>query len=164
MLRRYTLKRIEPWSVLKFGSIVGIVLFVILTLTVAFVWSILSSFDLVNRGCDVALDVGFASCDITAAVVFRAAALIAGLIAVVHTAVLLFGTFLFNLIAELTGGIAVQLVTDDEVVKPAAKTDVSASAKSVQTKAQPSAPQQPPTRLNPPATPRGGIQRDELFD
>jgi hypothetical protein len=164
MLTRYTLKRIDPWSVLKFASIVSVVLFAILTLAVAFIWFILTSFDLINRGCDVALDVGFSSCDITAGVVFRATALVAGLIAVVHTAVLVFGAFLFNLIAELTGGIGVHLDVDADTQRPVAQP--TAPKESTVTPKPSAAPpvSRPAPRPNPPVNPPNGTQRDELFD
>lgn len=157
MLRRYMLKRVDPWSVLKFGAIVSLVLFLVLVLTVGFVWYVLTSFDLVNRGCDVALDVGFTSCDIQAGVVFRASALVAGLIAVVHTAVLVFGAFLFNLIGELTGGIGIHLALDDETTPGNADAVASATAAS------------PPTagssmRHEPPVNQPSSKPRDELFD
>lgn len=185
MRQSYTLKRIDPWSVLKFAALTGVVLFFIITLAVGFVWYILNSFDLIDRGCDVALDVGFANCDITAGVVFRATALIAGLIAVVHTAVLVFAAFLYNLIAELTGGIGVQLSSEGEnVVTPAATKDKKKTPKRAQqdqpassadmsaqppANAAPSSPANPPNtapppRPTPPANPSGGMQRDELFD
>ena len=164
MLTRYTLKRIDPWSVLKFASIVSVVLFAILTLAVAFIWFILTSFDLINRGCDVALDVGFSSCDITAGVVFRATALVAGLIAVVHTAVLVFGAFLFNLIAELMGGIGVHLDVDADTQRPIAQP--SAPKESTVTPKPSAAPpvSRAAPRPNPPVNPPSGTQRDELFD
>jgi hypothetical protein len=171
MLHRYTLKRIDPWSVLKFGALVSVVVFLLLTLTVAFVWFILTSFDLVNRGCDVALDVGFSSCDITAGVVFRATALVAGLIAVVHTAVLVFGAFLFNLIAELTGGIGVTLAHDGAADADAAQQKAPTQAKpaapvtTTPPKTQSNAPVTPPaSRPAPPVNPQSTRQRDELFD
>lgn len=192
MRQSYMLKRIDPWSVLKFAALSSVVVFFILTLAVGFVWYILTSFDLINRGCDVALDVGFSNCDITAPVVFRATALVAGLIAVVHTAVLVFGAFLYNLIAELTGGIGVQLdVESENAMTAGAPTKGSRSAKKSAVRAEPpsdparsrttdtAAPSQatpaqhtpanpavnpPPARPAPPTNPSSGMQRDELFD
>lgn len=155
MPHRYTLKRIDPWSVLKFASIVSVLLFFILTLTVVFIWFILTSFDLVNRGCDVALDVGFSSCNVTSGVVFRATALVAGLIAVVHAAVLMFAAFLFNLIAGLAGGIGISLVDEERSSQLAPKTaEMSSKAQSAR----------PATRPDSPSTPASGTQRDELFE
>lgn len=164
MPHRYTLKRIDPWSVLKFASIVSVVLFFILTLTVAFIWFILTSFDLVNRGCDVALDVGFSSCNVTAGVVFRATALVAGLIAVVHAAVLMFGAFLYNLITELAGGIGISLVDEEPAGRQSAiATGTSTATKVTQTAPKPE-PNPPATRPQPPITPTSGTHRDELFE
>lgn len=164
MPHRYTLKRIDPWSVLKFASILSVVLFFILTLTVAFIWFILTSFDLVNRGCDVALDVGFSSCNVTADVVFRATALVAGLIAVVHAAVLMFGAFFYNLIAELAGGIGISLVDEE----PAGRQSATSAGTSTATKVTQTAPKPelnpPATRPQPPITPTSGTHRDELFE
>lgn len=161
MPHRYTLKRIDPWSVLKFASIVSVVLFILLTLTVGFIWYILTSFDLVNRGCDVALDVGFSSCNVTADVVFRATALVAGLIAVVHAAVLMFAAFLFNLIAELAGGIGISLI-DEELSSPLPKKTAAASDKAQLDQQGPS--ERPETRPQAPTKPASGTQRDELFE
>lgn len=161
MTHRYTLKRIDPWSVMKFASIVSVVLFFILTLTVAFIWFVLTSFDLVNRGCDVALDVGFSSCNVTASVVFRASALVAGLIAVVHAAVLVFAAFLFNLIAELAGGIGISLIDEEPLAQAAQHTSLTTRS-SEMAKTAPSS--RSALRPNPPVTPSSGTHREELFE
>lgn len=105
--RRLTLKRIDPWSVLKFGFVLNVVLLVMFLLVAMAVWFIIDRLAIVDQLCDIALDVGFTQCGVNFGNLFRALVLLGLLWVVVQTAVLVFLSFLHNLLADLTGGLAV---------------------------------------------------------
>jgi hypothetical protein len=110
--RRLTIKRLDPWSVLKFGALANVVLLAIFMLVAGVVWFIIDRLQLVDQACGIAADVGFTSCGINAGNLFRALLLLGLLWVVVQTAVLVFAAFLHNLIADLTGGLVIGVVDD----------------------------------------------------
>lgn len=105
--RRLTLKRIDPWSVLKFGVVANVVLLAMFLLVSLVVWFIIDRLAIIDQLCDIALDVGFTQCGVNFGNLFRALVLLGLLWVVVQTAVLVFFSFLHNLLADLTGGLAV---------------------------------------------------------
>ena len=104
--RRLTLKRIDPWSVLKFGFVANLVLLAVFLLVALVVWFIIDRLALVEQACAIATDVGFTQCGVNFGNLFRALVLLGLLWVVVQTAVLVFLSFVHNLIADLTGGLA----------------------------------------------------------
>jgi hypothetical protein len=115
--RRLTVRRIDPWSVLKFGAVANAVLLLIWLLVVGVVFYIVDRIGLVDQVCDVVLDVGFEACGVNAGNLFRAIALLGLLGVVILTAVLVFLSFLHNLIADLTGGLTFTVNDDSPVVQ-----------------------------------------------
>lgn len=113
--RRLTIKRLDPWSVLKFGAVANLALLAILLLVMGVVWFIIERLELVDQACGIATDIGFTSCGINAGNLFQALVLLGLLWAVVQTAVLVFLAFLHNLIADLTGGLAIGVIDDTPV-------------------------------------------------
>lgn len=107
--RRMVLRRIDPFSVLKFGAVANLAFaaigFVALTIVVR---AVLGS-GIVEQVCEIASDVGFLECGVDQGGITRLLALLAVVWAVVQTALLVLLAFLHNLIADLTGGIAVIL-------------------------------------------------------
>jgi hypothetical protein len=110
--RRMAIKRLDPWSVLKFGAVANLVLLAIFLLVMGVIWFIVDRLELVEQACEIALEVGFVSCGVSASGLFQALLLLGLLWAVVQTAVLVFLAFLHNLIADLTGGIMLGVVDD----------------------------------------------------
>lgn len=115
--RRLNVRRIDPWSVLKFGAVANIVLLLIGLLVVGVVFYIIERIGLVDQVCEMVLEVGFEACGINAGNLFRAIALLGLLGVVIQTAVLVFLAFLHNLIADLTGGLSFT-VLDDTPTEP----------------------------------------------
>jgi hypothetical protein len=115
--RRMAIKRLDPWSVLKFGAVANLVLLAIFLLVTGVVWFVVDRLELIEQACEIALEVGFASCAVEASGLFQALLLLGLLWAVVQTAVLVFLAFLHNLIADLTGGLVLGVV-DDTPVRP----------------------------------------------
>lgn len=110
--RRLTIKRIDPWSVLKFGAFLSLVLYLVFLVMAGVVWFVIDRLQLVDQACEIALDVGFTSCAVNAVNLFQVVALLGAMGVIVQTAVLVFLSFLHNLIADLTGGLMVGIVDD----------------------------------------------------
>jgi hypothetical protein len=110
--RRLTVRRLDPWSVLKFGAVANLALLAMGLLVAGVVWFVIDRLALVEQACSIALDVGFTECGINAGNLFRALILLGLLWVVVQTAVLVFLSFLHNLIADLTGGLTLTVIDD----------------------------------------------------
>jgi hypothetical protein len=110
--RRLTVRRLDPWSVLKFGAVANLALLAIGLLVAGVIWFVIDRLALVDQACAIALDVGFTECGINAGNLFRALILLGLLWVVVQTAVLVFLSFLHNLIADLTGGLTLSVIDD----------------------------------------------------
>lgn len=109
--RRMTVKRIDPWSVLKLGLVINIATAAILMLTGVVVWSVIRRLEIIERVCEQGQNIlGFESCVVEGATILRNGFLMAGLGVVVFTGVMVFMAFLYNLIADLTGGIQVTML------------------------------------------------------
>jgi hypothetical protein len=149
--RRLTVKRLDPWSVLKFGAVANVVLFAILMLAAGVVWFIIDRLQLVDQVCGIATDVGFTACGVNAGNLFSALGLLGGMGVIVQTAVLVFFAFLYNLISDLTGGLTIGVVEEG----PPARSTGGAS-RPVTTASTPPRTVTPPTRR---PTPSSGTPR-----
>ncbi|TVP75142.1 MAG: hypothetical protein EA340_00390 [Nitriliruptor sp.] len=125
-----TIKRLDPWSVLKFGAFASVVLYAVFLLVAGVVWFIIDRLQLVDQACDIALDVGFTSCGVNAGNLFQVLALLGGMWVIVQTAILVFLAFLYNLIADLTGGLVIGVVDDVSEGTPAPRPAGSITANS----------------------------------
>ncbi|MFP4310366.1 MAG: DUF3566 domain-containing protein [Nitriliruptoraceae bacterium] len=110
--RRLTIKRIDPWSVLKFGAFLNVVLYLVYLVVAGVVWFVVDRLQLIDQACEIALDVGFTSCAVEPSSVFQVITLLGAMGVIVQTALLVFLAFLHNLIADLTGGLVVGIVDD----------------------------------------------------
>jgi hypothetical protein len=137
--RRLTIKRLDPWSVLKFGAVANLALLAIFLLVMGVIWFIIERLELVDQACGIATDVGFTSCGINAGNLFQALVLLGLLWAVVQTAVLVFLAFLHNLIADLTGGLVIGVV-DDTPVRSEATTGRTVAAGPINARTTPPRP------------------------
>jgi hypothetical protein len=142
--RRLTVRRLDPWSVLKFGAVANLALLAMGLLVAGVVWFVIDRLALVEQACSIALDVGFTECGINAGNLFRALILLGLLWVVVQTAVLVFLSFLHNLIADLTGGLTLTVIDDT----PGAAARGEAPARRVTTSST------PPERSDPGTTRR----------
>lgn len=110
--RRLTLKRIDPWSVLKFGFVANLSLLAIWLLGGLVMWFFVRRLRLIEKVCDIALDVGFTSCGVNGGNLFRAMLLLGLLGVVIQTGLVVFFAFLANLITEVTGGLSFTFADD----------------------------------------------------
>ncbi|MEX0868106.1 MAG: DUF3566 domain-containing protein [Nitriliruptoraceae bacterium] len=115
--RRFTVKRIDPWSVLKFGALANVALLAIFLLAMTVVWFIVDRLMIVDQICGIAADIGFSECGLSGGNMFRAALFLGLLWTVVQTAIVVFLAFLHNLIADLTGGVVIA-VLDEAIEAP----------------------------------------------
>lgn len=112
--RRLTVKRLDPWSVLKFGFLANLCLLAIGLLGSLVAWFFVNRLELITKACDVAESVGFESCGVDGGNLFRLVLLLGLLGVVIQTGLLVFLSFLHNLIADLVGGLQISVV--DEAV------------------------------------------------
>lgn len=110
--RRLTVKHLDPWSVLKFSVLANIALTAIAIVGIMVVWTIVDRLGIVEQICGIAIDIGFTQCGLSTNNMLRAGLTIGALWVVVQTAVMVFMAFLYNLIADLTGGVTI-IAADD---------------------------------------------------
>jgi hypothetical protein len=105
--RRLTLKRIDPWSVLKFGIVANLALLVIGLIGFGILWLVITQLDLIDKVCSSVGDLvlGLEDCGINGGALFGRLLLLGLLGVVVQTGIMVFMAFLYNLIADLTGGL-----------------------------------------------------------
>ncbi|NLU78039.1 DUF3566 domain-containing protein [Micromonospora sp. HNM0581] len=117
---RLNLKRIDPWSVMKFAFAVSVVLFIVIVVATSVLYLALDAMgvfasvndslgDLVNAGGGQSTD-GF---QITAGGVIFSSALIGLVNVVLFTALATLGAFVYNVCADLVGGIELTLAERD---------------------------------------------------
>jgi len=105
--RRMVIRKIDPFSVLKFGAVANLAVAAIGFVALSIVSRIVLGSGLVEQVCEIASDVGFLECGIQQARITRLLIVLAVVWAVVQTALLVLLAFLHNLVADLTGGISV---------------------------------------------------------
>lgn len=124
--RRLTLKRIDPWSTLKFGFIANLSLLAIWMLGAGVIWFFVQRLQLIDKVCSIATDMGFVECGVNGGNLFRALFLLGLLGVVINTGLVVFLAFLHNLIADLVGGLSFSFV--DDTPGAAARGEVSRTA------------------------------------
>ncbi len=121
--RRMVIRRIDPFSVLKFGAVAHLAIAAIGFVALTIVLRAVLGSGLVEQVCDIASDVGFLDCGVDQGGLTRLLAVLAVVWAVVQTALVVLLAFLHNLIADLTGGIALTMEVETPVgARPAAAT------------------------------------------
>ncbi|THV40594.1 DUF3566 domain-containing protein [Glycomyces buryatensis] len=120
---RLRLKRVDPWSVMKFSFAVSIVLFIVMVVATTVLYIALDAmgvFDTVNDMLTMLMgtngDNAAAQTEnirITAKGVIGAAALLGVVNMVLFTALATLGSFIYNVCADLVGGIEVTLAERD---------------------------------------------------
>ncbi len=129
--RKLTLKRVDPWSVLKFGFVVNIALLMVGMLAAWILWTVIGRLGLVDQFCDsvgsIVLDLQ--ECSLNGGNIFRTLLLLGLLGVVVQTGIMVFGAFLYNLIADLTGGLGFTFFDEagDATTTPARSTSTSSA-------------------------------------
>ncbi|HEX2144442.1 MAG TPA: DUF3566 domain-containing protein [Glycomyces sp.] len=119
---RLRLKRIDPWSVMKFSFAVSIVLFIVMVVATTVLYIALDAmgvFDTVNdmlqmlMGTNADTGAPTENFRITAKGVIGAAALLGVVNMVLFTALATLGSFIYNVCADLVGGVELTLAERD---------------------------------------------------
>jgi Transmembrane domain of unknown function (DUF3566) len=116
---RLTVKRLDPWSVLKLSAVVSLVLFVVLMVATAVLYLALDAmgvFNSINDSLAEMVNSGGSSGDtfrVTAKGVLGTAALIGFVNMVLFTALATLAAFIYNVCADLVGGIELTLSERD---------------------------------------------------
>ncbi|MER7005224.1 DUF3566 domain-containing protein [Dactylosporangium sp. NPDC000555] len=117
---RLHLKRIDPWSVMKFAFAVSFVLFVVLIVATSVLYLALDAMDVfqsINKLlADLVSSTGGSSANtfrVTAKGVIGGAALLGVVNVVLFTALATLGSFIYNVCADLVGGIELTLAEKD---------------------------------------------------
>ena len=105
--RRMVIRKIDPFSVLKFGAVANVAVAAIGFVALSIVTRVVLGSGIVEQICTIASDVGFLECGIDQGRVTRLLVVFGLVWAVVQTALLVLLAFLHNLVADLTGGITV---------------------------------------------------------
>jgi hypothetical protein len=116
---RLTVKRVDPWSVLKFSFVFSVAILVVWIVAVAVLYSVLDGmgvFDKINKVlADFSTKDGVPQWQITltSSRVVGWAALIGAVNAVLFTALTTLGAFIYNLCSSLSGGVELTLTERD---------------------------------------------------
>jgi hypothetical protein len=116
---RLHLKRIDPWSVMKFAFAVSLVLFVVAIVATSVLYLALDAmgvFDSINKALgDVTGQAGDATggFKITAKGVIGTSVLLGAVNMVLFTALMTLGAFVYNVCADLVGGVELTLSEKD---------------------------------------------------
>jgi hypothetical protein len=116
---RLQLRHIDTWSALKISLVLSIALFFIWMVAVGILYGVLSALGVFDTLNDLFGQLGSASGSaasskvITPGVVFGGAAIIGAINIVLMTALCTVGTFIYNLCADLVGGLEVTLSERD---------------------------------------------------
>jgi len=106
---RLVIRKIDPWSVLKFSLLFYFCLLLIMLLGSAIIFAILKAFGVIENIEKLIRDLSEATFTISGGAIFRWLFLFGLLGAVVSSAVTVFLAFLYNLIADVVGGIEVSV-------------------------------------------------------
>ena len=118
--RRMVLRTIDPFSVLKFGAVANLAVAAIGVLAGTFVIRAIAGAGLVEQVCGIAEDVGFLTCDLDPGRWSRQLLLLGLIWAVVQTVLGVLLAVLYNLIAGITGGLAVVMDVEGGMARPVA--------------------------------------------
>jgi hypothetical protein len=108
---RVVVRRVNPWSVLKFSLLFYFCLMLVVLLGLGILYAVLSSLVILDTTEQLLADVGFGDGNFRfdAGYIFRTIFLIGVVSTALWAALTVFVAFLYNLISDLVGGIEVTL-------------------------------------------------------
>ncbi len=111
---RLQLRRLDPWSTLKFSLVLSLAFFVIWMVAIGVLYGVLDQINVFDKLNHTINEINNSASNlITPKVVFGAAAVIGAIYIVLFTALATIGSFIYNLCADMVGGIEVTLTDGD---------------------------------------------------
>lgn len=111
---RLSLRRVDPWSTLKFSLVLAVALFVVWMVAVGVLYGVLSGLGVFDKINSTVNEVnGSNSKLITPQIVLGIAGVVGGVSIVLFTALATVGSFIYNLCADMVGGLEVTLAERD---------------------------------------------------
>jgi ABC-type amino acid transport system permease subunit len=111
---RVEIRRVSPWSVLKFSLLFYFCLMLVILVGVGILYVVLSAAGILDSLADLLTGVGFGDTEGTfefdTGYIFRTLFLVGLISTVLWAAFTVFVAFLYNLLADLVGGIEITLV------------------------------------------------------
>jgi hypothetical protein len=111
--RRVTVRKIDPWSVLKLSLIFYFCVLLVVMLGLTVFWAVVIQMGLIEAVQELLSKVSLELVRINGANIARVIFLIGLVNVVLWSGINVFMTFLYNLIADLVGGLKVTLAEDD---------------------------------------------------
>ena len=120
-LRRVTrvVRDIDVWSVFKVGVVFHLVLYVVVLVAAALVWSVAASTGTIDNVENFFESFGWETFTFNGRSLFVDFAMLGLLTALLGTAAWVIGAVMFNLITELVGGVRVSVLEEEVVLDPA---------------------------------------------
>jgi hypothetical protein len=108
---RLQLRHVNPWTVLRFSCVLAIALFFVWLIAVGALYGFLDAAGVIGRVNDATIKINGpgSSAPVTAGVVFSATAIIGVVSAVLFIALSTIGSVVYNLCADLVGGVEITL-------------------------------------------------------
>jgi len=108
---RLQLRHINPWTVLKFSCVLSIALFFVWLIVIGVLFGVLDGAGVINKINDAYTTIqgGDAKAPVTAGIVFGSAAIIGVVNIVLFIALSTVGSVVYNLCADLVGGVEITL-------------------------------------------------------
>ena len=123
-VRRVTrvIRDIDPWSIFKIGLVFNLVLYLVVLIASVLLWSVASATGTVDNIERFMESFGWESFRFNGWQLFRSTSVLGLMIAVLLTGIWVLGATVFNLIADLVGGVQVT-VLEQEVVANSVEVD-----------------------------------------
>lgn len=111
---RLQLRHVDPWSMLKFSLVLAVALFVVWMVAVGVLYGVLDRLDVFDKVNDTINEINGTDDEmITPQIVLAASAVIGAVNIVLFTALATIGSFIYNLCADMVGGLEVTLSERD---------------------------------------------------
>ncbi len=111
--RRATVRRVHPWSVLKLSLVFYFCVLLVVMLGLTILWSVIIRLEIIDALRELLATVGFDLIRIDGGNLARVVFLFGLVNVVLWSGMNVFLAFLYNLIADLVGGLRVTLAEDD---------------------------------------------------